>query len=329
MTKALRLYDNTRLTDYKRCARYFMFRHELDWSVSARGGRKPLPLVFGGAWHSAQEIIWAEIGKKPRGEVAKLAYMAFVEHWCQEGLPAPSEIDYETEQEMSPRTPARAYEMILSYIDHRAPHAADFELISVEQPFAVPLDPNDDSLFYVGKIDKIVRRRGKILGIEHKTTTAYKKSTTSPFRSGFLDSFSPNAQIDGYLYALHMMFPGQVGGVWVDACLVHKQDEGFTFIPIERQLKHLDSWLWEVKWWIEQIEGQKALLRQPGVRDATYLAAFPKNTNSCWDFGASCAYLDLCKAWPNPLGFEVPPGYEISHWDPLEHIKGLDQLREK
>lgn len=329
-TKALRLYDNTRLSDYKRCPRFFFFRHELDWDLSPLGGKKRLPLIFGGAWHAAQEVIWQSMGNMPKGDVIKTAYMAFVEYWCQEGMPAPSEIDYDSEVEWSPRTPGRAYEMIVAYVDHRLPHAADFELIAVERPFVVPLDPDDDTLFYVGRIDKIVRRRGKILGIEHKTTSAYRKN--GPFTSGFLDSFSPNAQVDGYLYALHMMYPGEVGGVWVDAALVHKQVEGYTFIPVERQLRHLDTWLWEVRYWIGEIEKNRQVLREvhdPIWSEAPYLAAFPKNTNSCWDFFAPCPYLDLCKAWPNPLGFEVPPGYEVKKWDPLDHIKGLDNLTEK
>jgi hypothetical protein len=90
----------------------------------------------------------------------------------------------------------------------------------------------------------------------------------------------------------------------------------------------LDSWLWEVREWIALIEADKRALEQADTQDG-YLRAFRKNTNSCWDFAAACPYLDLCKAWPNPKGFDLPPGYTKEHWDPLQEVKGLDKLMEK
>jgi len=323
MANKLKLYDNTRLSDYKRCPRLFYYRHVRDWTPDG----KRMPLIFGGAWHSAMEVIWAAMTPPaimPSVEtLAKAAYRAFVAEWMKMGGPAPEEIDYETEKEYSPRTPAQGLEMIVAYIEYRKKNRDDFELLAIERPFAVPLDANDPTKFYVGKIDKIVKRRGKIIGIEHKTTTAYRKE--GKFRGTFLDSFSPNAQVDGYLYALHMMFPDQVGGVWVDAALVHKNDEGFMFIPVERQLQHLDSWLWEVRDWIDQIEFNKAQASLCSPNDP-YLRAFPKNTNSCWDFNSACAYLGLCKAWSNPKDKPIPAGFTAKRWDPLEHIGPIEGI---
>jgi hypothetical protein len=321
---SMRLYDNTRLSAYKRCPRYYFFRHVMHWETT---GLKTA-LVFGSSWHAAMDVIWSNIKTVDRNKLAHMAWDAFVQTWMDAGMPAPGEIDYEMEKELAPRTPSHAMEMIVAYIDNRAKTAGDFELIHTERPFAVPIDPADANLFYVGKIDKVVRRRGKIMGIEHKTTTAYKKD--GPFRSAFLDSFSPNSQVDGYLYTLHMMFPGEVGGVWVDASLVHKQEEGFQFIPIERQLAHLDTWLWEVRWWINIIEDQMAALNKHCSPDDPYMRAFPKNTNSCFDFNTACAYHLPCKSWPNPLRVgsddKPPSGYIHSIWDPLEHIEGLEKV---
>ena len=320
----LRLYDNTRLNDYRRCPRFYMYRHEFHWNPS--GTR--LPLIFGGGWHAAQEVIWAHIGTIPKGELARRAFGAFLQYWCGEGMPAPMDIDYDLEKELSPRTPARALEMIIAYIDKRTPQAADFELVAIEKPFIVPLDPEDDTLFYIGRIDKIVRRRSKVLGIEHKTSTEYRKN--GPFKNTFLESFSPNSQVDGYLYALHMLFPGEVGGVWVDAALVHKMEEGFTFIPIEKKMDQLDSWLSDTRWWIAQLEAERTKLQEERERQgrSSYLSAFPKRTSACRDFNALCPYLYLCNSWPNPVGKGLPPGFKEEVWNPLDHIKGLDQLRE-
>jgi hypothetical protein len=320
----LRLYDNTRMSDAKRCLRFYFYRHHMNWTTA----EVRVPLVFGSAWHAAQEVIWDNAAKMGSTDLVSKAFDAFVTTWCKGGMPHPHNIGLELEKELSPRTPGRALEMIVGYIMSRLPRIKDLEVISIEKPFAVPLDPTDDTLFYVGKIDKIVRWNDKVLGIEHKTTTAYKKN--GPFRSGFVDSFSPNSQVDGYLYALHLMFPGDVGGIWVDAALVHKEVEGFTFIPVERKLEHLDTWLWEVRWWINIIEQEKAKIADLANATAKpYMEAFPKNTNSCWDFGASCPYLDLCKAWPNPLGKPLPTGFSEIKWDPLENVPGLSDIVDK
>lgn len=312
---ALRLYDNTRLSDFKRCPRYYYYRHIRNWVASGVG----LPLVFGSAWHAAQEEIWPALveGKMPQNEVVERAYLAFLAEWQKEGLPWP--LDLETEQEFAPRTPANALEMIHGYVEIRAKQMGDLEMVSVEKPFAVPLDPEDATLFYVGKIDKIIRvkSRKKYRAIEHKTTTAYSKG--AGFRSSFVDSFSPNSQVDGYLYCLHMTFPDAVEGVWVDAALVHKTEhEVFKFIPVEKKLDQLDAWLWETRSWIDLVEANKK--QAEGQHNHEYMAAFPKNTNSCHDFNKSCQYIDLCKAWANPSNKPLPLGFQEEVWDPLDRL---------
>ena len=118
----------------------------------------------------------------------------------------------------------------------------------------------------------------------------------------FLDSFSPNSQIDGYLHAARILYGDEVKACWIDASLVHKtvHDE-FKIIPIERQFTQLDSWLWETRHWIQEIEGNWNALSDHGpenqydMSDDPYMAAFPKNTGACQDFARSCTYIDLCK----------------------------------
>lgn len=325
MVPKARLYDNTRLSDYKRCPRYFFYRHVLSWVP--KGTR--LPLIFGGSWHRALEVVWANIGRiDKREELVKAAFAAFVEEWTNAGLPYP--LTYEQEKEFSPRTPMKAYDMIIAYISDRAERFRDFRILAIEQPFIVPLDPLDPTLFYVGKIDKIVEyNAGKVIGIEHKTTTAYAKN--GGFRGIFLDSFSPNSQVDGYQYALHMLYPERAGGVWVDAALVHRENEAFQFIPVEKQLKYLDSWLWDTRDWIRRVESDLrcyviADREMEGDDPPDYMMAFPKNTNSCWDFMSACPYHDPCKAWANPLNRQMPDEYVHEPWDPLDQVKGLKEL---
>lgn len=319
----LRLYDNTRLAAFKKCPRFYFYRHVMDWETQTTRA----PLVFGSAWHAAMEVVWPEmIRGTPKETILRLAMAAFVENWVSEGMPHPKEISYEMEKELSPRTPSVGMEMLAAYIDERLPKMKDLELISVERPFVVPLDPEDDTLFYIGKIDKVVSQKKMakpIRGIEHKTTTAYKKD--GKFRDSFTSSFSPNSQVDGYLYALHMIYPGKVSGVWVDGALVHKTETGFLFVPVEKRKDMLNAWLWETRYWIDQIEANRAALEHMSPEDE-YMAAFPKQTGSCYDFNSACEYIYLCKSWPNPLGKEVPPGFRVNKWDPLMFVDAEDLL---
>lgn len=315
----MRFYDNTMLSAYRRCPRYFYFRHRMHWLPD--GAPRP-PLVFGGAWHAAMDAVWLSLTDgESRDHAVDAGYAAFVAHWIAEGLPPPSDIDYEMEKAMAPRTPGNALDMIAAYVEtrHRA-ITQDFQLQACEQPFLVPLDRRQPDLAYIGKIDKVVLRDGRVGGIEHKTTTSYKAGNgSSKFRAGFLESFSPNSQVDGYLYALHLMFPDQVFGVWVDAALVHRTEQSFTFIPVERQLRQLDLWLWEARAWIQRLEADVEAASEASPNDP-YLPAFPKNTQSCFDFNATCPYLTLCKSWTNPIGKEQPLGYRTEIWNPLDHI---------
>jgi len=316
-------YDNTRISAFKKCPRYYYFRHIRHWTVD----KPAIPLIFGGAWHMAMEAIWPMLcdgAKQP--DIIKAGFAAFIAEWTKRGMPHPDNMDYEMEKELAPRTPGTAFEMIMDYVANRIGKTRDLELISVERPFIVPLDPTDDSVFYVGKIDKVIKQRGKVRAIEHKTTTAYKKD--GGFRGTFVDGFSPNSQVDGYLYALHMLWPNQVQGVWIDAALVHRTETGFLFIPIEKQQNQLNSWLWETNYWISQIQAHTEALAACSADDQ-FLASFPKQTGSCQDFNKNCEYHDICRFKPNPATIAAPPaGFHEEPWNPL-HETGAEKLLAK
>mgnify|MGYP004447363801 CR=1 FL=1 len=322
-----RYFDNTRVSEFKTCPRKFFYRHVMDW-VSV--GFSP-PLLFGSAYHAAMDAIWEHMGDSENArqsgtqDVANLGFEAFMAEWIEGGGPELDDINEDWQYKLGFRNPMVALEMLYGYVDERRSlfQRDSFELISIEQPFAVPLDPEDETLFYVGRFDKIFRiKEGIIIG-EHKTTSLYAK--VGGFRSMFLDSFSPNSQVDGYLHAARILFGDEVKACWIDASLVHKtvHDE-FKFIPIERQFSQLDSWLWETRHWIEEIEGNWSAVNDT-MTEHPYMAAFPKNTGSCQDFARNCPYIDLCKMWPNPVAKDLPGGYEKEHWSPFERL-GLAEI---
>lgn len=322
----LRLYDNTRLDDAKRCLRFYYFRHVRHWK-STREGR--LPLIFGSGWHAAMDRLWETTAlRKPRNVIIESAFGAFITAWIKEGGPPPHEIDLALSTEMLPRTPAVALEMLEDYLEKRMRNIQELEILEIERPFAVPLSPTDDTLFYVGRMDKIVRpTKSSVRGYDHKTTTSMRLDHTRKVQRispQHLDSYSPNSQMDGYLYALHLLYPeesraGKIN-VYADVALVHKVGQDTQFVPVDKQIGHLDAWLWDAHYWIGQIEQQREALDKVKPDDK-YMAAFAKETRSCFDFNSACPYLELCKSRPNPESWDVAPaGYVENKWDPLDHI---------
>lgn len=315
----MRFYDNTRISSFRVCPRMYYYRHVKHWVPE----RISTALVFGGAWHEGMDVIWKGLKEDPNIDaetLARKAFQAFLADWIESGLPSPDEMTVEVEEYIGYRHPMNAYEMFINYIDERRKFMAQpgFELLEVEIPFAVPLIPDDETLFYVGRLDKVFTLSTGIYVGEHKTTSEYKKG--GPFKDSFIDSFSPNSQVDGYLFAGKSKYGKAFQGVWVDAALVHKTiHDAFKLIPIERLDSQLDSWLWETLYHVKQIEANKAQIETLDAND-DYLAAFPKNTSSCSMYGG-CAYRDICKMLSNPLGHDTPNGFKVEPWSPFKELE--------
>lgn len=318
-----RFYDNTRVQEFRRCPRKFYFRHVRDWEPT---GFAPA-LVFGSSWHAAMDVVWKAFddGERDKEAIVTHAYEEFVREWVDQGGTHPTEMYPEEANDILPRHPSVGKEMLYEYVDARWTFFTDpaFKLIDIERAFAVPLDPKDETLFYVGRFDKVFSIGDDIYIGEHKTTSMYSRAAT--FRPTFIDMFSPNSQVDGYAYAAHMLYGDKVKAVWIDGALVHKKiHDGFKFIPVERKFSQLDAWLWETREWIRQMEGNWSIVND-GLADHAYMPAFPKNTNSCQDYNKNCAYASLCKMFPNPHKQGCPAGFVENHWSPFDQLE-LDKI---
>ena len=318
--RPLELYDNTRISAFKGCPRFYYYRHVRDWIPDKR---KSAALVFGSCWHDAMDVVWKHMtnGIVPRWDkedVVKAAFTTFTSRWEEEGMTPWDDMPMEEQVALSPRTPMVALEMLYEYVISRQRFLSQCTLIEIERPFAVPIDPAQPNLFYVGRLDKVFEFEGNTYAGEHKTSSLYKKG--GPFRESFIDSFSPNSQVDGYLFAGHLLYGDGMKAVWVDAALVHKDvHDGFRFIPVERAFEQLDAWLWETHYWIESIRQNKEALSS--AHEEKYMAAFPKNTAFCYHFGGACEYIDLCKMWANPHREETPAGFREHKWEPFDEEK--------
>jgi len=321
----MRYFDNTRISSYRGCPRRFFFRHVLDWAP-----KKPSnALAFGASWHSALDTLWADAASPiPDEELWIRSCEAFQRKWVEEGMPA--SIPLEDLRYYEPRTPSIAFEMLRSYIILRRDFLRRIEILEIERPFAVPLLRDSIEKMYVGRLDKVYQHEGAIYVMEHKTTTLYlKPENGGPFRREFIEGFSPNSQIDGYLHAGHMLYGDKMKGVNIDAALVHKKvHDAFKIIPVQRITEQLDAWLFEALRWsdnlVKDLSGLELKESHEGwrFRDMPYLPLFPKNTDNCFSFMTRCAYADFCKMRANPLTYEEPPvGFKVEHWSPFDELE--------
>lgn len=311
-------YDNTTVSTHRNCPRKCYYRHIKHYRPEGTG----IAAGFGISMHGASDSIWKDIHSLPReelnlGTIAKNALIAFVHKWDEEGLPDQDLLQSEfSKRHYDLYNLANAGEIIRSYILEKIEIIRRFKLIAVEQPFVVPLYPDRTDVMYCGRIDKVLEdEAGNIWILDHKTTSAY--ATAGGFRSTFLDSFSPNSQIDGYSYAAIMLYGDRFKGCYIDGILVHKKERKTCHIPVERDIGHLDNWLSDTREEIGRIEEQKALLKEAKPTDK-FLPVFPKNTNRCFDFNSPCSYLDLCKCIPNPHFETVPMGFVVEEWSPFD-----------
>src|SRR3990167_8741093 len=197
MTKCY--FDNTKLSDYKACPRYYYLRNVKGWRPSGTA----MPLIFGLCWHEAMDVIWIGYDKVRNGAVSKddlieAAMFAFEQCWIESGMKPFPDLDMQDLEMLGARTPMVAKEMLINYIEKREGVLNDMELIAAERPFAVPLYPERDDIWYIGRRDKDIRLNGDIIVVEHKTTSEYK--IDGGFKSQYLESFYPNSQVEGYLY---------------------------------------------------------------------------------------------------------------------------------
>jgi len=329
---SVELYDNTRIQDSRKCLRFFYFRHIRDWSTK----NLRIPLIYGLSWHEAMDVVWITLNDHPKIKTADLVTMAmeaFHDKWVEEGAHDAGQMlglaADEIKRMYKFRTPMNAMEMLWSYIEQRRDFICQCELLEVEKPFAVPLNPDDPDLLYVGRLDKVVRTpRKKIAAIEHKTTSLGSKTGV---QQNHLDSYNPNSQVDGYLHALRCDYGDKATAAFIDIALVNQYTQDvFELWPVKRSTNLLDNWLWETFYYINQIRQNKDGLmidREGGdTRKAnSVMQAYPKDTSRCFDFFSKCEYHDVCTSWSNPDVHEMPEHFIEKHWSPFD-VLGLEKL---
>ena len=303
-----RFFDNSMLDVFRVCPRKFYYRHIRNWEPS--GLR--IPLIFGTGFHAAMDTIWADIHGNNDFQLLEAGMASFLKAWNAGGMG--TQLDFDT----FPRTPARMIDMLTEYIKRYRSQIESVQVLEIETAFVVPLSLENTEIFYIGKWDKVYKDRLGINILDHKTS--------SSFATTWMNSFSPNGQMDGYLHAGHMTYGEEMHGVMIDGALVSKTKIDFMRLPLQRQVSQLNAWLWEVTDLIDQIELNEERLME--LRDLDkpldYMAAFPKCTTSCTQYYGLCPYHDFCRFFDNPDTHEIPDTMVVSTWTPFDISENLD-----
>ena len=307
-------FDNTRLTSFMACPRSYFFRHVKHWDRVS----KPIFFTFGSAWHSGMDVIWLAAKTHSQADLLEMACIAFKQIWSSE-----VEEDYIPDIKEI-RTPGLAREMFLNYLNMRYEQLKTYTVTKegVEVPFMVPIIESSD-IFYIGRIDKVFSERNDIVFAEHKTTTSYKKD--GGFQASFVESFSPNNQVDGYIYHGKVAYGDKFKGVNIDAALVHKSARWFKTIPISRLEQISEGWVWETQYWISEIIDNLQFYNDlvASGDEPLYMPAFPKKTASCMSYQGytKCTYHAICRFQSeNPTFMECPDNFQVLPWEPFKII---------
>ena len=329
--------DNSTISCFRDCRRRALYRYVKDWT---KDGPEPASLAFGRGWHNGLDALYKlyyttrdETSKLFKAEwpkikasdafletIADTAYKAFLEEWTDAGYPeTPSFEDLETDPK---RTPIRAKNMFIQYYLDMMHIMDGWALIASEAPFIVPLDDTETKYWYGGRTDKIIASEEGLWLVEHKTSSLYSKS--SGFQSAFSDSFSPNSQIEGYMFALHWLKArGEIKsdlpivGVIVDAALVHKVQFYFKRIPIYYDERLVTQWYEEVIQYVHEFD------------QTLENGKWSRNTDSCQGKYGCCQFVDVCRMYPdhNPLlaNNQPPQGFAERAWTPyIEEVPRAD-----
>lgn len=213
------VYDNTMLSDYKRCPRYYYHKQKEHLVPNVNND---IAIKFGEAWHLALDAFYSN-------ESSDDAFIkSFLPHEgkCEKGI----------------RTLGNGLFWLDCYKKMYPMKEMPFTCLHVETAFKVPLF----NFYYCGKVDKIVRYNfpsNNLVIIDHK----------SSMRKGFL-TLNPNSALTGYLYGVSKVLNKPVLTACLDQMYMRKGKEPLLIREFtERTEKQIDEWKENTKKWVALI----------------------------------------------------------------------------
>jgi hypothetical protein len=280
------------------CPRKYFYAYVLGWQREEPN----LHLVFGEAWHLAMETL---LRYGYSNDAVELAYLSLEKKYREHFSPIHDESNF-------PKVPGFAFEMLQNYVRKHADDHANYEVLYTE--IAGSVSVGSRSIYF--KTDSILYGlagplRGKYFSLEHKTSS---RRDPDPARA-----WSLKTQIGTYTHVLYCLYPAaEVYGIRINMGIFQKTRPDFLRIDLPRTPAQMETWLWTVNQWLDQIDREFDRLASCTAADSL-LFAFPMNSEACASW-SGCEWHDFCSAWSNPLQHcdQVPFGYVVRYWDPRE-----------
>jgi hypothetical protein len=286
MEEKSRIYDYTTLDTFLTCRRkyYWMICRKIRPKYVASA------LEFGTAVHASLAAYYTQ----GLDEALKVMEKSFVD---REGEDL--------------RTVANGKKMVSAYADKYKNEP--FKIMqfggkpAVEIGFAVPLG----KVMYAGRLDALVDWNGEMFVLEHKSTTRMD--------SGYFKQFSPNMQVDGYIYGAGAYTGRKCAGCVVNGLELWKDvkkptyktkapEDHFARDPQSRNEAQLNDFAQQVNLIVEDID--KCESKGCGIGD------FYQNKHSCRNYNSDCPYRTLCMYGENERILESD--YRVEAWEPYK-----------
>lgn len=302
--------DSTKMQEYIACPRSYFYKYVLGW----KSEEPNIHLVFGTAWHKAQEHLLLN-GYSALTVLEAVALLT--EEYRKFFSPMMDDVYY-------PKTPGFAADMLGKYTRKYPDDYHQADVLYTETSGSISIGDNRVMYF---KTDSILQGKNgyyqnKKFSREHKTA---KSKPTS-------QQWSLKTQIGTYNHVLYCMYgPEDTFGIELNCAIFQKTKPDFVRIPLQKGKESMQVWLWTMNHYMEEIEWEFERLADASPDDPV-LMAFPLRTESCSNY-FGCQYHDFCLSWPNPLrSCEIPPlGFKQEFWDPRqqETINKMDLTMEK
>lgn len=286
------ILDNSMISDFKLCPRYFQYRHIEHLTLYDKmANYKP---AFGTAIHCALEVWYSGIrdSLSPVDPMLKdKAVQAFKESWNP----------YEGADESFLRTMLRGEQIVRLYMNHFKEE--QFEVLHTEIGGSFEVG----KYIIIFKSDMVIKTSEGILIFETKTS-AYR---------GYL-TVKPNSQLDTYISGVRVLKGLPVIGAVLNQIYFRKGKKNesvvdtTTFVreQTNRDDIELDAWRKDTLYWADSI------------RKCSDDNHFPQNSNSCTAYGG-CMFQQLCKiASPNVRDTMKENMYQKEKWEPWEGARG-------
>ena len=311
------VYDSSKIQEFAKCRRRFFFHHVLAW----RADEPNIHLEFGSAVHYAMEHLMRD-GLTPEAGVK--GFKAFYKYYRSVFGP-------EWDEANAPKNPDNFLRGIPQYIEKWEETDAKNTPHKIETAIAVGVG---NGRVVHAKSDAIVETPQGMACIEHKTGSYFNKTWASQWRKKF--------QATTYNHVLFCLYDEKdVYGVIINGIFLsnepqlkkdgtpraNSRDNEFHRVPVTKTLRQMEAWLAEVNWYIDEIQTEFEKLYSQ-KEDDHVMKAFPANGEACTEFGRTCAFLNVCDAWENPLQHveEIPTGFHVEHWDPRKHERATESI---